>query len=520
MWVTYLDSVPKYICMYKKDMNMILKMEGITKTFPGVKALNDVSFDVRPGEIHALAGENGAGKSTLMKILSGEYLSEHGKIYFKGNKINITSPQMARDIGIAIINQELALIPYLSVAQNIFLGREPVKKISKFIDWKKLNRLARKYLERLKLDFGPETLVMDLSIAQQQMVEVAKALSLDAQLLIMDEPTSALTEKESNILFQLIRKLSGRGIAVIYISHRMEEIKQLADRVTVFRDGCYIGTSNITRITIDEIIHQMVGRKLEEFSPVEPKHSKNEVLQNQVLKIVNLSREKKLDRINLTLNKGEILGIAGLVGAGRSELARAVFGIDPVDSGDIFINGNMVKIKSPKDAIQAGIGFVPENRKEQGLLLNMTVGENITINILKKISGLFFLNKKKLLSIADEYIKKLKVKTPGVMQKTINLSGGNQQKIVIAKWLTTHPQIMILDEPTRGIDIGAKNEIYALIQNLAASGMGIIIISSELPEILRLSSRVLVMSQGAIKTELSRKQASQSIIMHYATGGL
>lgn len=496
------------------DQQTILRMEGITKTFPGVKALDDVRLDVGMGEIHALAGENGAGKSTLMKILSGEYSTESGTIFFNGEQVRITSPLMAQEIGISIINQELSLIPYLTVAQNIFLGREPRKKFSRLIDWTKLNKEAEKHLRRLKLDFEPTTQVIDLSIAQQQMVEVAKALSLEAHIIIMDEPTSALTERETEILFGLIKELSEQGIAIIYISHRMEEIKRLADRVTVFRDGCYIATSTISETTIDEIIHLMVGRKLQESSPNEVAETNHELL-----RIADLSTSTKLSGIELSLNKGEILGIAGLVGAGRSELARAVFGIDPVDSGEIYIGGTQVKIRSPRDAIKAGIGFVPENRKEQGLLLNMTVSENITINILEELSSFLYLDKKKGLEIAGDYIEKLKVKTPGPSERTINLSGGNQQKIVIAKWLTTHPRIMILDEPTRGIDIGAKSEIYALIQDLAASGMGIVIISSELPEILRLSNRILVMCQGKIAAELSRHEASQDTIMHYATGG-
>jgi ribose transport system ATP-binding protein len=496
------------------DEQTILRMEGITKTFPGVKALDDVRLDVGMGEIHALAGENGAGKSTLMKILSGEYSTESGTIFFNGEHVRITSPLMAQEIGISIINQELSLIPYLTVAQNIFLGREPRKKFSRLIDWTKLNKEAEKHLRRLKLDFEPTTQVIDLSIAQQQMVEVAKALSLEAHIIIMDEPTSALTEKETEILFGLIKELSEQGIAIIYISHRMEEIKRLADRVTVFRDGCYIATSTISETTIDEIIHLMVGRKLQESSPNEVTESNQELL-----RIADLSTSTKLSGIQLSLNKGEILGISGLVGAGRSELARAVFGIDPVDSGEIYIGGYQVKIRSPRDAIKAGIGFVPENRKEQGLLLNMTVSENITINILEELSSFLYLDKKKGLEIAGDYIEKLKVKTPGPLERTINLSGGNQQKIVIAKWLTTHPRIMILDEPTRGIDIGAKNEIYSLIEDLAASGMGIVIISSELPEILRLSNRILVMCQGKIAAELSRHEASQDTIMHYATGG-
>ncbi|MDJ0782115.1 MAG: sugar ABC transporter ATP-binding protein [Desulfosarcinaceae bacterium] len=493
----------------------ILRMEGITKRFPGVKALDEVRFDLCAGEIHALAGENGAGKSTLMKILSGEYQADGGTIHLKDNPVEIANPQTAQTLGIAIINQELALIPYLSVAENIFLGREPVKQVPRFVDWQKLNQDAAEYLQRLKLDFGPQTLVEDLSIAQQQMVEVAKALSLDAQILIMDEPTSALTEKESEILFDLMAELKARGIAVVYISHRMEEIQRLADRVTVFRDGRYVATSEIADITIEGIIQQMVGRKLQAHTPVTAIQATE-----TALKLVDLTVHRHgIEALNLSLGKGEVLGIAGLVGAGRSELARSIFGVDPIDSGDIFVDGRKVRIQSPKDAIAAGIGLVPENRKEQGLLLKMAVGENITINILKRISRFLFLNKRKAMDIAQTYIEKLKVKTPGAMEKTINLSGGNQQKIVIAKWLTMHPQVMILDEPTRGIDIGAKNEIYALIRELAGSGMGILIISSELPEILRLCNRIAVMSQRKITAILSREDATQERIMTYATGG-
>lgn len=491
-----------------------LHMEGVSKSFPGVRALDDVSLDVRTGEIHALAGENGAGKSTLMKILSGEYSADSGTITLQGQQVSIQGPLMAQELGISIINQELSLIPELSVAQNIYLGREPTKGFSGLIDWQKVNAQAKRYLDKLKLDVEPTTQVMELSIAQQQMVEVAKALSLKANLIIMDEPTSALTEKESKILFDLIRELSNQGIAVIYISHRMEEIMQLAQRVTVFRDGSYIATNKISETSIDEIIRLMVGRKLHQDSPTEASGTNQELL-----RIENLCTKTKLKNVSFSLQKGEILGISGLVGAGRTEIARAIFGIDSIDDGAIFIDNRQVKIRAPKDAINAGIGFVPENRKEQGLLLNMTVSDNLTINILGELSRLLLIDRKKALTIAREYIEKLKVKTPSPLERTANLSGGNQQKIVIAKWLTTHPQIMILDEPTRGIDVGAKQEIYSLIQSLAASGIGVIIISSELPEILRLSNRILVMSQGEIAAELAPEEASQDIIMHYATGG-
>ena len=489
-------------------------MEGVSKSFPGVKALDEVNLDVRAGEIHALAGENGAGKSTLMKILSGEYSADSGTITLQGEQVRIQGPLMAQELGISIINQELSLIPELSVAQNIYLGREPTKAFTGLIDWQQVNSQAKQYLDRLKLEVAPTTQVMGLSIAQQQMVEVAKALSLDAHLIIMDEPTSALTEKESKILFELIRELSNQGIAVIYISHRMEEIMELAHRVTVFRDGCYIATNEIAETSIDEIIQLMVGRKLHHESPVEVPGTSLELL-----RVENLSTKTKLKDISFSLQKGEILGISGLVGAGRTEIARAIFGIDPVDTGVIYLDDRQVKIRSPQDAIQAGIGFVPESRKEQGLLLNMTVSDNLTINILKELSRLLLIDRKKALKVASEYIDKLKVKTPGPLERTANLSGGNQQKIVIAKWLTTNPRIMILDEPTRGIDVGAKQEIYSLIQNLAASGIGVLLISSELPEILRLSNRILVMSQGEIAAELSLQEATQDIIMHYATGG-
>ena len=489
-------------------------MEGVSKSFPGVKALDDVNLDVRAGEIHALAGENGAGKSTLMKILSGEYSADSGTITLQGTQVRIQGPLMAQELGISIINQELSLIPELSVAQNIYLGREPTRAFTGLIDWQQVNSQAKRYLDRLKLDVSPTTQVMGLSIAQQQMVEVAKALSLDAHLIIMDEPTSALTEKESKILFELIRELSNQGIAVIYISHRMEEIMELAHRVTVFRDGCYIATNEIAETSIDEIIQLMVGRKLHHESPAEMSGTGLELL-----RVENLSTKTKLKDISFSLQKGEILGISGLVGAGRTEIARAIFGIDPVEKGAIYLDDRRVKIRSPQDAIQAGIGFVPESRKEQGLLLNMTVSDNLTINILKELSRLLLIDRKKALTVAKEYIDKLKVKTPGPLERTANLSGGNQQKIVIAKWLTTNPRIMILDEPTRGIDVGAKQEIYSLIQNLAASGIGVILISSELPEILRLSNRILVMSQGEIAAELSLQEATQDTIMHYATGG-
>ncbi len=492
----------------------LLEMRGISKAFPGVQALSDVSFTLNAGEIHALVGENGAGKSTLMKVLTGGISKDAGTILLRGQPVEITSPRGAIDVGIAIIHQELTLIPYLTVAQNIYLGREPRGMAPGTVNWVALNRQAGELLERLGLGFRPTTLVSDLSIAQRQMVEVAKALSLSASIIAMDEPTSALSDREVEALFTFIRQLRSQGVGLIYISHRMAEVFELADRVTVMRDGRYVGTAPISELTEAKIINWMVGRTLGELYP------KTSTPQpDAVLKVRGLRRGVELQDISFELHRGEILGLAGLVGAGRTFVARALFGADPVDSGEIWLDGQTVRIRSPQQAIKLGIGFVPEDRKAQGLFLGLAVRHNISVTGLSALSRLGVVNRKRRDALAKRYVDELGVRTPSIAQRVRNLSGGNQQKVVIARWLTLNPKVLLLDEPTRGIDVGAKAEIYALISALAAKGMGILMISSELPEVLGVSDRILVMREGKLVGEFSRAEATQDVIMVAATGG-
>jgi ribose transport system ATP-binding protein len=496
--------------------NFILSMENIIKIFPGVTALDDVTFRAEFGEIHALVGENGAGKSTLMKVLAGINSPDSGSINLDSEIVEIGSPGKAQSLGISMIHQELALIPYLTVGQNIYLGREPHRKIKTFIDWKKLYKQAKVQLSRLDMDIDPKTLVVNIPIAQQQMVEVAKALSINAKIIVMDEPTSALTDKETKILFRVMRHLKDQGITILYISHRLEEIFEIADRVTVLRDGFHISTSIISDISSDDIVKMMVGRELGDLYP------KKNVPQNEcVLEVKGLSSGKLLNNISFHLNKGEVLGISGLIGAGRTELARALFGIDTFDHGEIFINGDSVRIRSPREAISMGLGFLTEDRKEQGLFLGMSVRENITISVLKEFSSFGFPFFSKLKTLTEKFIKQMNIRTPNIHQKVKNLSGGNQQKVLIARWLNLNPRVLILDEPTRGIDVGAKAEIYTLIDRLAGDGVGIIMISSELPEIIGISDRVIVIREGSITGEFSREELSQDKIMQCAaTGGI
>lgn len=490
----------------------ILCMEEISKEFPGVKALDNVTLHVRSGEIHALVGENGAGKSTLMKILSGALPGDSGKIILKDKEVNIDSPRTAQHLGISIIHQELATVPYLTVGQNIYLGREPCKK-SGLIDWPRLYAQAHEQLKRLHLDIDPMRIIADLPIAQQQMVEVAKALSFRADIIVMDEPTSSLTERETETLFEIIRKLKSEGIAIIYISHRLEEVFILSDQVTVLRDGQLVGSHPTKDMTSKQIVSMMVGRELEETQA----RSRTSSLK-EVLRVRGLKGEGQLGELDLELYQGEIVGVAGLVGAGRTELARALFGIDPIQQGQIFIEEQPVNIHSPQDAIKLGMGLVPEDRKEQGLFLGMSVQENITIEVLETFSTFLFSRIGRLGQLAQEYVEKLQIRISHLRQTTRTLSGGNQQKVVIARWLTLQPKILILDEPTRGIDVGAKMEIYTLIHQLAAQGVAILMISSELPEILRVSDRILVMRQGKIVAQFSREEVTQDEIMHYALG--
>ena len=500
-------------------MNEVLVlMQGIEKSFPGVHALSQCQFELRAGEVHALVGENGAGKSTLMKVLTGIYAKDAGRIFYKGKEVVIPNPRAGLHLGISMIHQELNLMPHLTVAQNIFIGREP--RQGKFIlKEKEINEQTQQLLDMMHLKIDPRAKVSDLTVAKQQMVEIAKALSFNSEVLIMDEPTAALTDSEIEELFRIIRQLRDKGVGVIHISHRLEELKQISDRITVMRDGRYIATVETQEATIDQIISMMVGRTIYEATPEVPENPSEEV----VLEVKNLNRGNVIKDVNFNLKKGEILGFAGLVGAGRTEVARAIFGADHVDSGEFYVQGKRVPIRSPGDAVRHGIGYLSEDRKRYGLTLGMDVETNIVLATFKKFLGyLGWVNGTSTRSTAAHFTQALAIKTPSLQQKVKNLSGGNQQKVVIGKWLTADTNILIFDEPTRGIDVGAKSEIYKLLNDLARQGKSIIMISSELPEILRMSHRIIVMCEGHITGELSSAEATQEKIMRYATqrGGI
>ena len=486
----------------------ILEMKGIRKEFPGVVALDDVSFSVKPGVIHALIGENGAGKSTLMKVLNGVYQANAGEILINGEKVTLNGVKEAQAAGISIIFQEFNLINTLSVAENIFLGRYNGKKT---IQWKELKEKAAALLADLGFNFDVNKEVGKLSTAEKQLVEIAKALSLDAHIIVMDEPTSSLTEKEVDMFFPIIERLKAKGITVIYISHKLDEIYRLCDDVTIMRDGQVTGNAAVKDITRDKIIELMVGRSLDmEYPPRTAKPGE------PVLEVKNLCRRQQLKDISFTLHKGEILGFAGLVGAGRTELAEAIFGADPADSGEIILNGQSVKIRSTLQAKNLSIGLVTEDRKETGLVLPMDVTENTTITDLKSVSKGIILDRKAEEAVAQKYVDSLKTKTPSLHQKINNLSGGNQQKVAVAKWLYSNSDILILDEPTRGIDVGAKYDIYCLMNELTEQGKAIIMISSELPEVLGMADRVLVMHGGQIKGELTGDDMTAEKVMKLA----
>ena len=491
----------------------LLSMKNINKSFPGVLALDDVTLDILPSEIHALVGENGAGKSTLMRALSGISKIDSGTIYWKDTPVEISQPRDAQKLGISMIHQELAIIPYLDVGKNIFLGREPQLKVSGVIDWKKLYKQAQEQLDKLGLDINPKAPVESLTIAQQQMVEVAKALSMDASLIVMDEPTSALTEKEVEALFSYMKKLRENGVSIIFISHRLNEIQRVSDRITILRDGKWIGTSEVENLTQDDIVKMMVGREVEQSAKKQAKPS-SEI----VLKVENLSSGDEVHNVTFDLHKGEILGIAGLVGAGRSALAEAIFGSRKITSGYIELDHKKVKFASPQTAIEHGLGLVPEDRKAQGLFLNMAVWQNIVIAGIKKTTRFGFVRKAETQKISASLVDRLSIKTPNLGQQVKNLSGGNQQKVIIARWLSLKPKILILDEPTRGIDVGAKAEIHNLLKQLATEGVGVLMISSELPEILGVSDRILVMKEGYLVAELDPELSSQDEIMQAAAG--
>ncbi len=492
-----------------RSQTPLLEMKGITKQFPGVLALDNVTLTVYPGEVLALVGENGAGKSTLMKILSGVYKKDAGEILLDGKPVEISGPLHARQLGISIIYQELNVLNNMNITENIFVGRE--KKKNGFVDKKLQHEEARRLLSRVGLEVDPHTRTGRLSTAQKQMVEVAKALSTHARMIIMDEPTSSLTDKETEMLFGIIRKLRADGVAIVFISHRMNEIFEISDRIAVMRDGQMIQSMDAAEATEQKVIAAMVGRDVNNLFVKEPAP-----IGEVALEVKNLSTKHFLKDISFNVRAGEIVGFAGLVGAGRSEVMRAVFGIDPRETGEIFVRGRPVNIRTTVDALRAGLGFVPEDRKEQGLILKMSVQHNASIAALPSVSKGGFLDKKRERRLAGEYIDKLRVKTPSQEQRVMNLSGGNQQKVVIAKWMATHPSVLILDEPTRGIDVGAKKEIHLLMSELVAQGVAIIMISSELPEILGMSDRIYVMHDGRIKGEIARGEATQESVMKMA----
>lgn len=490
-----------------------LQMRGISKRYPGVTALDNVSLEVAHGEVHALLGENGAGKSTLIKILAGAERADAGEILLEGRPVAIDSPERALEKGIGIIYQEFNLVPHLTVAENLFLGREPASAVPGFISFRRLYASARAALDALKVPIDPQARVGDLSVAQQQMVEIAKATSRPLRVLAMDEPSSALTDHELRNLFALIVSLVAKGVGVIYISHRLEEVFEIADRVTVLRDGHNVGTRPVAATNRDELIRMMVGRELKESIPKRPAR-----VGDPVLEVRGLTRAGAFRDISFTVRAGEIVGIGGLVGAGRTEVARALFGADPVDAGEIVLDGRPVRLRSPRDAIRLGIGLVPEDRKELGLILNRVVRENISLANLDALTTLGFIRIKHERAIAQEYIRGLSIRTPSAEQQTRLLSGGNQQKVVLAKWLFTRSRLLIFDEPTRGVDVGAKTEIYELMNRLAERGVALIMISSELPELLGMSDRILVMHEGRLAGELSRAEATQERVMQLATG--
>jgi ribose transport system ATP-binding protein len=493
-------------------------MEGISKAFPGVQALDNVDLEVARGEVVALVGENGAGKSTLVKILCGAYRKDSGRILLDNKETEIESPHHAQRLKISVIYQEFTLTPNQSAAANIFLSREPrqrgLGRFLNFVDRRRMEQEAQQHLERVGARVPATALIHDLSVAEQQMVEVAKALAVDARIIIMDEPTSALGEEEVQTLFDIILTLKKQGISVIFITHRLDEIFRIADRVVVLRDGKRVGDLLIKEATPEKIIHMMVGREL----VMDIFHKEEAKIGEPLIEVRNLTGRGVVKDVSFSLRQSEILGFAGLVGAGRTEMARLLFGADSIESGEILIEGKPVRINAPEDAVNAGLGLVPEDRGIQGLVLGLTVQENIVLPTLDKHARNGWVNRQSLCRTSQEYVDRLAIRTPHLQQKAMYLSGGNQQKVVVAKWLAANPKVLILDEPTRGIDVGAKTEIHALMSKLAQTGMGIIMISSELPEILGMSDRVVVMSEGKIAAILDREEASQEVIMTYASG--
>ena len=489
-----------------------LEMEGIHKRFHGVHALKGVGFNLKHGEVHALMGENGAGKSTLVGVLTGVFIKDEGTIKYNGELVDYKNIRQSQDAGISIIHQELNLIPHLSVAANFFIGREQVSGV--FLKDKEMIEECKKTFAELGINLDPETIMGDLTVGNQQMVEIAKAVSQNSDLLVLDEPTAALTEVEIDSLFKIMKDLRNRNIGMIYISHRMDEIKKITDRVTVMRDGEYIGTVDSKEVTKDHIINMMVGRIIYET----PKQKSNVPADAEiVLDVRNLNAGKKVRNVSFQLKKGEILGFAGLMGAGRTEMARLLFGADDKESGEVYINNKLVNIKRPSEAVKLGIGYLSEDRKRYGCAVGMSMANNCVLASIDKYVENGLISDKAVEDNALDYIEKLSIKTPSVSQKMSELSGGNQQKVIISKWLDKNSDIIIFDEPTRGIDVGSKSEIYHLINELAKQGKSIIFISSELPEILRLSDRICVMCEGRLTGELDISEANQKNIMVLAT---
>lgn len=489
----------------------LIRLTGISKSFPGVKALDDVSFDLRPGEVHALLGENGAGKSTLMKIIAGIYQRDSGEYLVGGEPVGDLTPKGAQELGIAIIHQELNMCSHLTVAENMFLGREPAKM--GVISHSELNRMASEVLERLHLDINPSTVVGQLTVSKQQMVEIAKALSINARVLIMDEPTSALTDREINDLFRIIRELKESGHGIIYISHRLEELTQITDRITVFRDGQYVTTKNFADTSIPEIISLMVGREIKEKYPRVPSKRGR-----KILSVKNLSAGDEVKDVSFDLYEGETIGIAGLMGAGRTEMVRCLSGAAPMDSGEVFLDEKPVNIGSPIRAIRSKIVCAPEDRKREGLCVDLSIRENVALaNLDHLCNPLGVVNQRKEAELSQRAIDDLRIKTPSDQQLAKNLSGGNQQKIVVGKWLLRDAKVVIFDEPTRGIDVAAKVEIYNIMNRLKQEGMGVLFVSSELPEVLGMADRILVMCNGRITGDFPQSEATQEKIMACAT---
>jgi len=492
-------------------------MRNISKRFPGVQALTNVNFSAYPGEVMALVGENGAGKSTLMKILCGAYQKDGGQILINGQEVQIENPHRAQDVGIAIIYQEFNLTPNQTTAANIFIAREPryadLRGRVGFVDRRKMEADAQRWLERVGARVPSTAKIRDLSVAQQQMVEIAKALAVEARIIVMDEPTSALGQEEVELLFAMIEKLKAQGIAVVFISHRLDEIMRIADQVTVLRDGQLVGALPIKEVTRGSMIQMMVGRELTDiFRKVTTE------IGEPVLEVRNLTRGKSVREVCFELRKGEILGFAGLVGAGRTETMRVIFGADPCDAGEIRVDGRVVGIRTPQEALRVGIALVPEDRGKQGLVLLLSVLHNVMLPSLDNLSSRGWVDRRASAQMAQRYVDQLTIRTPHLRQKAMYLSGGNQQKVVLAKWLAAQPKVLILDEPTRGIDVGAKAEVHAIMGQLAQQGLGIIMISSELPEILGMSDRIVVMHEGRVSGTLSRAEATQEKIMAYASG--